>query len=110
MDHQGTASPTLHQTVKLVALLNLGYFGVEFLVARSIGSVSLFADSIDFLEDATVNGLILIALGWSARRRSIVGMLLVAVLFAPGISTVWPSWWKFNLPLPPTVLPLTLAA
>ena len=108
MDHQGTASPTLHQTVKLVALLNLGYFGVEFLVARSIGSVSLFADSIDFLEDATVNGLILIALGWSARRRSIVGMLLAAILFAPGVATAWTAWQKFNLPLPPAALPLTL--
>jgi hypothetical protein len=29
-----------------VALLNIGYFGVEFAVAVAIGSVSLFADSI----------------------------------------------------------------
>jgi Co/Zn/Cd efflux system component len=43
-------------------LLNLGYFGVEFAVALAIGSVSLLADSIDFLEDAAVNGLILVAL------------------------------------------------
>ena len=56
----------------------------------------LFADSIDFLEDATVNGLILIALGWSAWRRSIVGMILAAVLFAPGIATAWAAWEKFN--------------
>jgi hypothetical protein len=40
----------------LAEVLNLGYFGVEFVMARVIGSVSLFADSIDFLEDATVNG------------------------------------------------------
>jgi Co/Zn/Cd efflux system component len=39
--------------------LNLAYFGVE--VAVQIGSVSLFADSIDFLEDASVNFLILVA-------------------------------------------------
>src|SRR5258708_33116067 len=108
MDHQGTASPTLHQTVKLVALLNLGYFGVEFLVARSIGSVSLFADSIDFLEDATINGLILVALGWSARRRSIVGTILAAVLFAPALATAWTAWEKFYVPIPPAALPLTL--
>jgi Co/Zn/Cd efflux system component len=108
MDHRGTASPTLHQTVKLVALLNLGYFAVEFIVARFIGSVSLFADSIDFLEDATVNGLILIALGWSARRRSIVGMILAAVLFAPGVATAWTAWEKFDLPFPPAAMPLML--
>jgi Co/Zn/Cd efflux system component len=45
----------LRSTIALVALLNLGYFGVEFAVALAIGSESLFADSIDFLEDATVN-------------------------------------------------------
>src|SRR6266446_9441896 len=48
MDHQSTDPPALYRAVKLVALLNLGYFTVEFVVARSIGSVSLFADSIDF--------------------------------------------------------------
>src|ERR1700675_3705442 len=98
----------LRYTVALVALLNLGYFGVEFVVARAIGSVSLFADSIDFLEDATVNGLILIALGWSARRRSIVGMLLAVVLFAPGVATLWTAWEKFYFPVPPAALPRTL--
>ena len=42
---------SLRRVVLAVALLNLGYFGVEFAVALAIGSVSLFADSIDFLED-----------------------------------------------------------
>jgi Co/Zn/Cd efflux system component len=46
-----------------VAALNLAYFGVEFAVALKIGSVSLFADSVDFLEDAAVNFLITVALG-----------------------------------------------
>ena len=99
----------LRSTVALVALLNLGYFGIEFAVALAIGSVSLFADSIDFLEDATVNGLILVALGWNARRRSIVGMVLAAVLFVPAIAAAWMAWQKFQLPLPPAPLPLSLA-
>jgi len=108
MDRQRTKSAALQRAVRLVALLNLGYFGVEFAVARAIGSVSLFADSIDFLEDATVNGLILIALGWTARWRSIVGMVLAAVLFAPGVATAWTAWEKFDLALAPAALPLTL--
>ena len=99
----------LRRSVTLVATLNLAYFGVEFAVALAIGSVSLFADSIDFLEDATVNGLILVALGWNARRRSIVGMSLAAVLFVPAIATAWTAWQKFNLPIPPAPLPLSLA-
>jgi hypothetical protein len=96
----------LRFTVALVALLNLCYFGVEFAVALTIGSVSLFADSIDFLEDGTVNGLILVALGWNARRRSMVGMFLAAVLFAPAAATLWTAWQKLHLHVPPATAPV----
>jgi len=99
----------LRRAVVWVALLNLAYFGVEFAVARRIGSVSLFADSIDFLEDATVNLLILVALGWSARRRALVGIALAAILLAPGLATLWTAWGKLVSPVPPSALPLTLA-
>jgi Co/Zn/Cd efflux system component len=102
----GTA---LRQAVRLVAMLNLGYFGIEFAVALAIGSVSLFADSIDFLEDTAVNGLILVALGWSAYRRSLVGMALAAILLAPGLATLWTAWEKFAVPVPPAPVPLSLA-
>jgi hypothetical protein len=53
----------LRRVVARVTVLNLTYFGVEFSVALAIGSVSLFADSIDFLEDTSVNFLILIGVG-----------------------------------------------
>ena len=66
----------LRKVVILVAALNLAYFGVEFTVALVIDSVSLFADSIDFLEDASLNFLIAIALGWSIASRARVGMAL----------------------------------
>ena len=98
----------MDKAVRLVALLNLGYFAIEFTVARAIGSVSLFADSIDFLEDAAVNGLILVALGWSTHRRSIVGMMLAAILLAPAVATAWTAWEKFNTLLPPAAMPLSL--
>ena len=94
----------LRRIVRRVALLNLAYFGVEFSVALSIGSVSLFADSIDFLEDTSVNFLILIALGWSARHRSHVGMALAGILLIPGLATIWTAWDKFLLPVPPSPL------
>jgi len=95
--------------VGLVAALNLAYFGVEFTVALNIGSVSLFADSIDFLEDTAVNLLILLAIGWSAYKRSLVGMLLAGILLAPGFATVWMAWQKLGSPVAPAPLPLTLA-
>ena len=61
----------LRKIVIFVAILNLAYFGVEFTVALGIGSVSLFADSIDFLEDASLNFLIAIALGWRSAESSV---------------------------------------
>lgn len=98
----------LRKVVIIVAVLNLAYFGVEFVVARAIGSVSLFADSVDFLEDASVNFLIAIALGWSATSRARVGMALAGILLIPGLATLWTAWEKFMVPLPPAPLPLSL--
>lgn len=98
----------LRRIVRLVASLNLAYFGIEFAVALAIGSVSLFADSVDFLEDASVNFLILVALGWSAPRRARVGMALAGILLVPGLATLWTAWQKFSLPVPPAPVPLSL--
>lgn len=101
-------SEPLRRAVMLVALLNLAYFGVEFTVALKIGSVSLLADSVDFLEDAAVNLLIFAALGWSARRRAQVGMALAAILLIPALAFLWAVWRKFAAPAPPEALSLTL--
>jgi Co/Zn/Cd efflux system component len=110
MNNMGLYSDTrLRRVVRLVALLNVAYFGVELTVARVIGSVSLFADSIDFLEDTSVNFLILAALGWSAAWRARVGMALAGILLVPGLATLWTAWEKFNVPVAPDPLPLSLA-
>jgi len=98
----------LRRAVMLVALLNLAYFGVEFVVALNIGSVSLLADSVDFLEDAAVNLLIFAALGWSATRKAQVGMALAAILLIPALAFLWAVWRKFAAPVPPEAVSLTL--
>jgi Co/Zn/Cd efflux system component len=99
---------TLRKVVIIVAALNLAYFAVEFAVARAIGSVSLFADSVDFLEDASLNFLIAVALGWSATNRARLGMALAGVLLIPGIATLWTGVEKLISPLPPAPVALTL--
>lgn len=99
---------SFRRAVSLVAILNLAYFGVEFIVALNIGSVSLFADSIDFLGDTTVNLLVLVALGWSAHKQSHVGMLLAGFLLIPGIATLWMAWNKIGFPVPPDPIFLSL--
>ncbi|HEV2564167.1 MAG TPA: cation transporter [Microvirga sp.] len=108
MEHPNS-SRYLRRVVAIVAALNLGYFGIEFAVALAIGSVSLFADSVDFLEDASINLLILAALGWSARMRARVGMVLAGIILVPGLATLWTAWDKFWEPIAPDPVPLTLA-
>lgn len=103
------ADSAFRRVIRRVALLNLAYFGVEFGVAVAIGSVSLFADSVDFLEDASVNLLILTALDWGAVARARLGMGLAGILLIPGLATLWTAWDKFNLPVPPAPVALSLA-
>lgn len=91
----------LHKWVAFVGAANFAYFFVEFSVARHIGSVSLFADSIDFLEDAALNLLILIALGWSLTNRARMGRVLACLIAVPGLATLWTAWDKFTDPVPP---------
>ena len=96
------------RVVRRIAVFNLTCFGVEFIVARSIGPVSLFADSIDFLEDGSVNFLIAVAIGWTARNRARAGMALAGILLLPGLATLWTAWEKFSAPVAPDAALLSL--
>jgi Co/Zn/Cd efflux system component len=90
--------------------LNLAYFGIEFAVALAIGSVSLFADSVDFLEDIALNGLVLAALRLSPLARARLGMGLAGLLILPAGAMLITLVQKFMaaMPVPPAPLPLAL--
>jgi len=90
-------------------LANLVYFAVEFGVGLHIGSVSLIAGSVDFLEDASVNFLILLALGWSLKARARMGSGLAILLLIPDMTTLWMLWHKFNAFTPPDPVLLSIA-
>lgn len=96
------------RAVRVVAALNFAYFVVESLVALTIGSVSLFADSVDFFEDAAVNVLILFALGWSARRRARVGIALAVMLLLPALAALWTAWRHLQAGAAPAPLPMSI--
>lgn len=98
----------LARTVGIVAGLNLAYFTIESGVALRIGSVSLLADSVDFLEDAAINALILLALGWTTRARARLGMLLAGIILVPGLATLWMAWSKFGALTPPAPFALSV--
>ena len=103
-----TPTRAVGRTVLVVAALNLAYFGVEFTAALRIGSVSLLADSVDFLEDAAINILIFLALGWSLQRRARLGMALAALMLVPAAALIWTLLQKLSGATPPD--PFTLSA
>ena len=89
-------SRTLKNVIAFVAIANLLYFFVEFLSAINGGSVSLFADSIDFLEDGLINILILLALNWHSNKRVIIGRFLAAFMLIPSLATLWSLFMKIS--------------
>jgi Co/Zn/Cd efflux system component len=103
-----TDNAALKNAVRWVAVLNLSYFAIEFAVALAIGSVSLFADSVDFLEDGAVNLLILAGLGWPAARRAKLGMLLALIILVPALATLWTAWRNYASGLVPDAVPLSV--
>lgn len=100
----------LRRAVLLVAGLNLAYFFVEFTVAVAIGSVSLFADSVDFLEDTAINLLIFLALGWSLHRQAVAGKIMAIIILVPALAAAWQAFAKIESPVPPDPAALMLTA
>ena len=98
---------SLATTARIVAALNLGYFSVEIVVALAIGSVSLFADSIDFLEDASISLLLLVGLGWRPQAEARLGMGLAGVILVPGVATLVVAWRRYADGTPPEPAALT---
>lgn len=100
----------LRRIVLVVALLNFSYFFVEFAVALAAGSVSLLADSVDFLEDTAVNLLIFVAVGWPLAHRAVVGKAMALVILGPAAAAGWQALQRFSDPSAPEVAPVVLVS
>jgi Co/Zn/Cd efflux system component len=100
----------LRRVVLVVAGLNFAYFFVELAVALAAGSVSLLADSVDFLEDTSVNLLIFVALGWPLARRALLGKVMTLIMVVPASLAGWQAIQRFADPIAPDVVPLVLAS
>lgn len=100
----------LRRIVVIVAGLNATYFVVEFLVALTAGSVALLADSVDFLEDTSVNLLVVVALSWPLVRRAVMGKIMALLILGPAVLAAKEAVGRFAEPIAPHVLPLVLAS
>lgn len=101
---------SLRRVILAVALANLLYGLLEAAVGLRIGSVSLLADAADFGEDAAINLLVALALGWSAQRRSVAGRVLAVIVLVPAAVAGWELIGKLGDPVAPAAGALTLTA
>ena len=98
------------KAVFFVAILNLLYFFVEFIVAFNIRSVSLLADSIDFIEDASINFLIFFAVSLTTIKKARISILLSIIMLLPGIIALWAVWQQIIHQEPPAPVELSTVA
>ena len=98
------------KAVFFVAILNLLYFFVEFIVALNIRSVSLLADSIDFIEDASINFLIFFAVSLTTIKKARISILLSIIMLLPGITALWAVWQQIIHQEPPAPVELSTVA
>ena len=80
--------PAYRTTLITCALLNLAMLFLEGGVGLWIGSAALLADAVDFLEDAAVLALALVALRWSVQARATAGLVQGFAMAGVGIGAV----------------------
>ncbi|MCT2176325.1 cation transporter [Brachybacterium muris] len=88
MDSRDLTS-SMRRIVAIVAALNLIACVVEGVIAWRIGSVALFADAADFLEDFLINTLVLVAAGWPLASRRKASYALAGLILLPAIAALW---------------------
>ncbi len=107
---EGPGWAPVRRAILAVAILNAAYFLVESAVAFQIGSVSLAADSLDFLEDAAISLLIVLGLGMRVTRQGWLGRGLALLFVVPASILAWTLWTTVTAGTTPAPLPLSLAA
>lgn len=91
----GRDIPPAYRRVLVIALLvNAAMFGVEVLAGVRAGSVSLLADSLDFLGDAANYGISLWVLGLSLAARARASLLKAASMAAFGTGVLATAIWN----------------
>lgn len=95
-------SEPLKSIVARVAILNLSYFTIEFYVAQRFNSVALFSDSLDFLEDASVNTLIFLSFSLAVIWRARLSYIFAFLLLLPGCSFLYNALQQISSPITPS--------
>lgn len=98
------------QAIFTVAIIKLTYFFIEMLTARITGSLSLYAESIDFLEDAFSGIIIAFAIVLGHKNHQLICKALSAVLVIPAVIFLLVVYGKMMDPFVPSGYAMSLTA
>ncbi|ANG61049.1 cation transporter [Marinobacterium aestuarii] len=92
-ENTGLNSAAYRRVLWIALLLNLAMFGVEMVAGMRAGSVSLLADSLDFLGDSANYGISLWVLGLGLAIRAKASLLKAFSMAAFGIWILGTALW-----------------
>ena len=98
---------SIRQNLILVIQINLFYFFYESFYAHKINSVTLFADSIDFLEDIFINLLIYLSIKSKKSKTFILPFVLSFFMLIPAILSLQTIWQQLLFKQAPDAFALT---
>ncbi len=100
----GHNSPSYRRILWIALLLNFAMFGIEMVAGAASGSVSLLADSIDFLGDGFNYALSLLVLGMVVTWRARAAVFKSLCMLAFGLGVLAKALWAWQYGAAPDAL------
>jgi Co/Zn/Cd efflux system component len=107
-DTDGAAARSYRKALIVAAVLNLLMVVVEVAAAFYANSLALFADAIDFYEDAMTYFMAVALIGLGVGARALFGGLLAVMMAGPCLWIAWKAVAQLLYGLPPDPVPMGL--
>jgi len=105
-ENKGVKQGSVLRSVPLLAAANLLFFCLEFILAIEARSASLFADSIAFLEGASVSVLLSSGRNWSVPGRETFARFSRTIILIPTCFLFWMIAANYYGAAIPSAMPL----
>jgi Co/Zn/Cd efflux system component len=103
-----TKSAAYKRALLIAAALNMAMVFVEVGAAFYANSLALFADAVDFYEDAMTYLMAVALIGFGYRARAAFGGLLALLMLLPSLWIAWKAVEQLLYGVPPDPLPMGL--
>lgn len=105
-----SADPRFRRALWIALLVNAAMFAAELAASWSSGSVSLMADSIDFLGDAANYALSIAVLSMATRVRARAAVVKASCMVAFGVVVLVRAFWSWQAGETPEPLTMGVTA